>query len=298
VSDHSTGGPDIEYVNWIQQQLADVLYVSGRFVPLYAYERSLSYPNGHRNILFSKRGVLTLPIPREEATGKKGAADLFRYLRKNQGLSIPHTSATPMGTDWRDNDPQVEPLVEIFQGDRVSAEYEGAPKSATLDDVVSQRSGIRPEGYVWNAWAKGYKLGTQASSDHFSTHMSYACTIATGFTRDDLLDAMRRRHSYAATDNIILDYRMQIDGKEYLQGDITTGGGRVRLVVKVIGTARIRQLDIIRNNTFIHTQQNLGREATFSYEDDPLPSGETYYYVRVMQTNEQMAWSSPIWIKK
>src|SRR5712691_11183229 len=58
-----------------------------------------------------------------------------------------------------DNDPAVEPLVEIYQGDRVSAEYEGAPKAANRADVASAPGGFRPAGYVWNAWAKGYKLG-------------------------------------------------------------------------------------------------------------------------------------------
>ena len=31
----------------------------------------------------------------------------------------------------------------------------------------------------------------------------YACTLAEEFTRDGLVDAMRKRHSYGATDNII-----------------------------------------------------------------------------------------------
>jgi hypothetical protein len=299
VTDHNTeGGPDIEYINWLEQQMADAHLVGGRFVPFFSYERSLTYPNGHRNVILPKRGVPTLPIPKEEASGKQGSAALYAYLKRHGGISIPHTTATPMGTDWRDNDPEVEPLVEIYQGDRVSAEYEGAPKAATLDDVTSQRSGIRPDGYVWNAWAKGYRLGTQASSDHFSTHLSYACVVSTAFDRESLLDAMRRRHSYAATDNIVLDYRMETGGREYLQGDAVQGAGRVRLSVNVLGTARIRQIDIIRNRQFIYSRQNLGREVRFQYEDDPPGPGETYYYVRVIQTNEQMAWSSPIWVRK
>ena len=88
-----------------------------------------------------------------------------------------------MGTDWRDNDPEVEPLVEMYQGDRVSAEYEGAPKAAHAGNDASAPGGFRPAGYVWNAWAKGYKLGVQVASDHLSTHISYACTLASDFTQ-------------------------------------------------------------------------------------------------------------------
>ena len=295
---HGSGGPNIEYINWLLQQRVDVFTVAGRFVPLYGYERGQRYPNGHRNVMFAKRGNPTFPDVPGEREGKVGAKPLFEYLKKYGGISIPHTSATNMGTDWRDNDPEVEPLVEIFQGDRVSAEYEGAPMAATAGDVTSQAGGFRPAGYVWNAWAKGYKIGVQASSDHLSTHISYACTIAEDHTRQGLLDAMKKRHSYGATDNIVLDYRMRTDGKEYLQGDIVESrSGDFTLWVNVIGTAPIRQIDIIRGNEIIHTIQRQGSEAKFTYVDNDRKPGESYYYVRVLQANEQIAWSSPIWVR-
>jgi hypothetical protein len=247
--------------------------------------------------MFTKRGNPTLPTQPGEAEGKIGAKPLFEYLKKRGGISIPHTSATGMGTDWRDNDPEVEPLVEIYQGDRVSAEYEGAPRAATAGDVTSQPGGFRPLGYVWNAWRKGYKLGVQASSDHLSTHLSYACTIAEDSSRQGLLDAMKKRHNYGATDNIVLDYRLRNDGKEYLQGDIVKlTSATFSLSVRVIGTAPIRQIDIIRNNEFVHTLQNQAADVSFTFSDRDRKPGETYYYVRVQQVNDQIAWSSPIWV--
>ena len=81
-------------------------------------------------------------------------------------------------------------------------------KRRTKAIPASQPGGFKPKGFVWNAWAKGYKLGIQAASDHLSTHISYACTISPDGTRKGLLDAMRARHSYGATDNIVLDYRL------------------------------------------------------------------------------------------
>jgi hypothetical protein len=299
VSDHNgAAGPDVEYVNYLMQQMADVLMLPRTFAPLYGYERSLPYPNGHRNVIFAKRGNPTLLIPPEEMKAKVGAQSLYAYLKRFGGICISHTSASNMGTDWRDNDPEVEPLVEIYQGDRVSAEYEGAPKAAHRGNPASAPGGFRPAGYVWNAWAKGYKLGVQVSSDHLSTHISYACTLATAFTREGLLDAMKQRHSYGATDNIILDYRMETGGREYLQGDIVPSAGEVKLSIKIIGTTPIRQIDIIRNNTFIHNRNPLEKEVSFTYVDNqPLP-GESYYYVRVIQADDNMAWSSPIWIKR
>ncbi len=298
-SEHNgLGGQDSEYINWRIQQAVDVFTVAGKFVPVYTYERSAPYPNGHRNVIFARRGNPTLPIPVEEQKAIAGAQSLYAYLKKYGGIAISHTSATNMGTDWRDNDPEVEPLVEIYQGDRVSAEYEGAPKAAIAAKPSGGPGGFRPAGFVWNAWAKGYKLGVQASSDHLSTHISYASTIAESFTKQGLLDAMKARHSYGATDNIILDYRLETGGREHLQGDIVKAAGGFRLSVKVIGTAPVRQIDIIRNNTFVHTRHPMQKEVGFTFADAEAPAGESYYYVRVVQVDEEIAWSSPIWVTR
>ena len=53
---------------------------------------------------------------------------LFEYLKKYDGIVASHTSGTDMGTDWRDNDPLVEPVVEIYQGCRQNYEMPGAPQ--------------------------------------------------------------------------------------------------------------------------------------------------------------------------
>jgi len=299
VSEHNgTGGPDEEYINFLLQQMADVFTIQGKFLPLYGYERSVAYPNGHRNVLFAKRGNPTLPIPQSENRGQTGAAMLYEYLKKYNGIAISHTSASSMGTDWRDNDPAVEPLVEIYQGDRVSAEYEGAPKAAYTAQPASAPGGFRPAGYVWNAWAKGYKLGVQSASDHLSTHISYACTLSEQFTKEALLDAMRKRQSYGATDNIVLDYQMQTNEGMHLQGAITETKGPVRLRVRVNGTRPLRQIDIVRNNQFVGSRQLQSNAADFTFSDEQPVNGESYYYVRVQQVDDQIAWSSPIWVKR
>src|SRR5262249_20929015 len=91
VSEHNgDGGPDVPYINFLLQQRADVHFLAKRFVPLYGYERSLGYPNGHRNIIFARRGNPTLPIPAEEQKGQIGAKPLYEYLRRLGGIAISH----------------------------------------------------------------------------------------------------------------------------------------------------------------------------------------------------------------
>ena len=65
----------------------------------------------------------------------------------------------------------LEPVVEIYQGDRQNYEMPGAPRSNSEKDSIG---GWRPKGFVNLALDKGYRLGFEASSDHVSTHISYA----------------------------------------------------------------------------------------------------------------------------
>ncbi len=298
VTDHGAG-MDQEYSWWRTQKSNDLFLVPGAFTPLYGYERSLLYPNGHRNIVFDHRGVRTLPSSLEERQGKEGAAKLYRYLTENDGIAFAHTTATDQGTDWRDNDPAVEPLVEIYQGFRNSYEHEGAPKSATADRPYLFKSGYRPLGFYWNALAKGYKLGIQASSDHLSTHLSYACVYTTGLSRRELIDALRARRTYGATDNILLDYRLVEPGRaEHLMGASVAVTGGARLRIHTVGTAPIRRVDIIKNGRYIYTAEPGQSEANITFSDPQATPGESYYYVRVLQHDGQLAWSSPIWVSR
>jgi len=54
---------------------------------------------------------------------------LYPYLRQNRGIAMSHSIVTDQGTDWRDNDPLLEPLVEIYQGYHAGYEYEGASRT-------------------------------------------------------------------------------------------------------------------------------------------------------------------------
>ncbi|MBI3682449.1 MAG: hypothetical protein HY235_18880, partial [Acidobacteria bacterium] len=197
VTDHQSGHPNAnlsDYQWWRSQKSADMFHVPGFFTALFGTERSLGYPNGHRNLIYAQRGVPILHIaPQETKAVTNSGSVLYPFLRKHNGIATSHTSHTGMGTDWRDNDPSVEPIVEIFQGARTSAEREAAPLSPTEKRTELWAGGYRPLGFVSNAWGKGYKLGVQASSDHVSTHTSYAYVIAESDTREGLLDAMRKR---------------------------------------------------------------------------------------------------------
>ena len=314
-TDHQGGAFD--YWWWYTQKLADMYHVPGAFTPLYGYERSLSQPNGHRNVLFANRSGWVVPFfykqgvkifelgqqPQGDVSGiaavqvvRDDTKHLYEEVRRMGGITIPHTSATEQGTDWRDNDPEIEPVVEIFQGARTSYESAGAPLTAQEggDDAHIRISGYYPEGFVQKGWGKGYRLGVIASSDHHSTHYSYAMVYTENLSREGILDAIRRRHTYGATDNILLDVRM---GPHFM-GDEFRAAGPLPLRVKVRGTRDIARVRVIRGDQVIYTYEPDTREVAFEYTDtdERARSGRQYYYVRVEQIDNQIAWSSPIWV--
>jgi hypothetical protein len=297
VTDHQSGTS--EYTWWRTQKSADMFHVPGFFVGMFGTERSLPYPNGHRNLMFAQRGVPILPIrPGEQKGAENTGSILYPFLKKHNGVAASHTSHTNMGTDWRDNDPALEPVVEIFQGARTNAEHEGAPLAPTEKRTELHAGGYRPLGYWWKALEKGYKLGVQASSDHVSTHTSYAMILAESYTREGIVQAIRERHTYGATSNILLDFRISAGEKSYIQGDAGPADSAPELTAKIHGTGPLKEVVVVRDNQYIYKQTPSGETYDLRYREASLAAGEHFYYVRVEQKDGNVAWSSPIWITR
>src|SRR6185437_11517780 len=102
--DHDFGNGR-EYSWWTTQKAVTLFTIPQHFTPVYSYERSVVYPEGHRNCMFARRGLRSLPrLPLSAVDSDKPAPDtnlLYMYLHHFDGLCASHTSATNMGTDWR-----------------------------------------------------------------------------------------------------------------------------------------------------------------------------------------------------
>jgi len=292
--DHDNGNGR-EYTWWLEQKFTDIFYSPGVFVPMFAYERSVAYPEGHRNVIFAQRGIRVLPrLPISAQDSPSAPAPdtqmLYAYLKYFGGIVASHTSATNMGTDWRDNDPNVEPLVEIYQGDRQNYEMPDAPRAPSENDSIG---GWRPKGFVNLALEKGYVLGFEASSDHVSTHISFCNIYVKERTREAVLEGIRQRHVYAATDNILADVR----SGSHMLGDVFTTASLPSLQVKLGGTAKFTKVQVIKNNVYVYSTQPNTQEVQFSWVDNAAAPGKaSYYYVRGEQEDGQIVWVSPMWI--
>ena len=299
VTDHTRDTDPFPW--WRTQKANDLFYAKGTLVPIYAYERSNGVVGGgHRNVFFLERDwpvfrsdahySWTKESPPEDNTPD---AALYPHLRGKDAFTAAHTpgySRKAQKGTWTYHDPQVEPLAEIIQTYRRDYERPGAPQWPD----ARTRGNVAEEASLWYALARGNRLGFIASSDHHATHTSFACVWAKGLTREDVFEGLRSRRTYAATDKIILDVRMG----DALMGQETVAGPDVpALTIHVRGTAKVEEIQVVRNRTVVASFAPGEVEVTTTFRDDQYPGGAAYYYVRVRQADNNMAWGSPIWVK-
>lgn len=328
-SDHTDHGKVYDpYEWWLNQRMVDIFYVPGAFNSMYAYEREQRWPWGHRNAIFAQRGAPIVYIQRENYrrspwhklypdNGNSKEIDpdeLWKILHKygKPVALISHTGATGMGTDWelyRQIDNSVEDLVEIYQGARVSYEGLGAPQPTvglTARQAYNASSGAADvfpparindfgkfnHGVYQNALRMGHKLGVFADSDHISQHTSFGGVYTDDFSRTGIIAALNARHTIAATDKIYLEF--SCNGQ--MLGSIFKTGDKPQLKIVVNGTAPVRRVTVIRNETDYKVFEPGKRDFAVDWTDESPIAGENRYYVRVEQSDGNMAWASPVWV--
>jgi hypothetical protein len=179
-------------------------------------------------------------------------------------------------------------VVEIYQGYRSNFEAPGAPRAPGANE-----SSRFSAGFVAKAWERGIKMGVQASSDHVSTHISYANFYVDAVDRNAILAAIRARRAFASTDNIVMDLRVG----DHFMGESFSAPAAPALKAVVVGTGPLKQVDVIRNNKVVYTAPGTSSEIRFNFTDREKAQGEVFYYLRAEQQDGQLGWSSPVWVR-
>lgn len=310
-----------EHDTWLDERKWTVIkkinedfYVPGKFVTFLGFEWSSAQfydPEGqmygHKCVYYpdNQGEYYSHLLPRF-----KIPAQLWKEISKFGAIAVPHHPAyaesknSVWGTNWDYHDDSIEPLVEIYSKHGLSECFGNRWPLFSQD----------PERFVQKALDKGYKLGFTGGTD---THISRPASNITEFrrgvrypkggltaiwakelSRKSVFDALRKRSCYATTGERIIikfsinDYPMgRIIEKSCLNGCQT-----VTIKTLVAGTERLEKVEIIRNSEVIHLESTNDKFIEFKFVDKPNLKEEIYYYLRVTQTDGNMAWSSPIWI--
>jgi hypothetical protein len=120
--------------------------------------------------------------------------------------------------------------------------------------------------------------------------------VTEDLTRAGVLEALRARRVYATSGARIV-LRFAVDGAP-MGATLAPGQTEVahQAVVQVLGTAPLARIDLIRSGEVVGQFRDAeANDALASFEIPPLQAGE-YVYVRVLQQDGALAWSSPIFV--
>ncbi|MCX7919009.1 MAG: CehA/McbA family metallohydrolase [bacterium] len=268
----------------------------GEFVTIPAYEWTqarVPLGDGHINVYFPNENYTIYP-KREPAT--KTASGLFSTLEPIKALGFAHHIGWT-GINWLAHNPNVQTCIEIISN-HGAFEYMG-------NEPIKHRGGISG-CFIQNGLAKGLKFGIIGGSDGHGLlwqhgvgykrdpwRAGWTGVLAKSLTREEILDAFRNRRTFATTgEKILVDFRA--DGHYLGEEYSTTTAPEFSVYVK--GTNLLHYVYLIRNNEVIYTNGGDSDEARFKFIDTEIPQGTNWYYLRVIQRDGNMAWSSPIWI--
>ena len=239
--------------------------VEGKFIAFPGYEWTIqNVQGGHHNVLFRTADDRRRVPAQEFGTLTSLYQGLRAYHELDDVVVIPHAH---QAGDYRLSDPDLEPLVEI----------------------MSQHGTFEWFGRMY--LRHGHQVGFIAASDNHLSQPGYSApqggslsqrgglgaVRATALTRDALFDAMRSRATYATTgDRIIMD--VTVNGAE--MGSRAPFAEERRIVGRVIGTAPIESIAVVKNDVEIWhrdyltdtaTRSVTGGEFTLTFASPSLP---------------------------
>lgn len=276
---------------------------------------------GLRQVIYLKDGK---PILRKKDSKSNSLKKIYKSHNPKEILGIPcFTMGKGLQTTFEDFSPEYERVVEIYNawGSSECTEKEGntRPISATSKQGISSTE----EGSIRKALNRNLRFGFVAGgfddrgvySDFYENDQKQytpglTAILAIEQSRDTLLHALFNRACYATTgERIVMGF--QIAGAQI--GSELNTKNKPGLVINrhltgyVAGTAKLKEIAIIRNGAVLHTFYPKEYHFEFAHDDMQhlskaiLPSADerppfAYYYIRATQEDGHIAWSSPIWI--
>ena len=294
ITDHDRFGMrylDADPALWREAIDAAAEATTDGFVAIPGYEWT-NWVHGHRHVLyFGTPG----PVYSSLDPATDTPPELWAALRGQQALTVAHHPAGgPVPVDWSfPPDPELEPVVEV-------ASVHGQSESPTLPSPIYDVAG---DGWVADQLQGGARLGLIGSTDGHDGHPGLAHLVGQGVgglaalvdatpTRDGIYEALRARRVYATNGPRML-LRFEVDGQP--MGSVLPPGSH-EVVLRVVGTAPLLGVELVRRGG---VERVTADGATTLHHRWPIDAAEgDLVYVRVVQADGGIGWTSPVWFAR
>jgi len=272
----------------------------GRFVTLQAFEWT-NYDTGHRCLYFPADKI---PCIRSTDSKYSTLESMYKFVRENRGLAIVHHPATKQfPCDWSMNiDDEVERLLEVYSCWGTSERPVGP------DNIRAIKGGEHKGSFLVDALRKGLKYGIIASTDaHYGRpghqferrddgkkiYQSGLMGVwADKLDRESVFEAIWNRRVYGTTGTRTF---LRFSINDMPMGSIMKPMGSIHFKVHAIAEVLISKVEIVKDGEDYKILEPNENEVNWDFSEPTPASGS--YYVRVTRADEELAWSSPIWVE-
>lgn len=276
---------------------------------------------GVRQIIYCKDGKQLL---RKKEPKYSTLSKIYKNFSPKEIISIPSfTMAKGYEYNFKNFDPDFERVAEIYNSWGCSECTAKEGNKAPINSPDKKGVQENPEGSFQKALAANHRFGFVAGglddrgiyADFFDSPQEQfpaglTGIIATEQSRSSLAEALYNRSCFATTGERMI-VGLEIAGAQ-MGKELSTADKPGLMVNRHIsgfaaGTIDLRTVELIRNGKVIKTFECKGYSLEFTYDDmtpidkividakDKKPPF-VYYYLRAIQEDGHMVWSSPIWI--
>jgi len=304
----------------IIQQVAE-FNEEDRFVAMAGFQwQGEAKEEGVRQFIYSKDSK---PIMRRKDTKNNSLKKIYKTNNPKELIAIPtFTMGKTTSYNFDDFNPEFERVVEIYNAWGSS---ECTAKEGNLRPIQGGKNGIAEsaEGSIQKALNNGCRFGFVAGgfddrgpySGLFDSNQSQytaglTAILSKEHNRSSLFEALQNRSCYATTgERMILGLHIagRSMGSELETKEKPGLEFNRHITGYCIGTRPLTEATLIRNGKVFRTLEIKDDMVEFEIDDmdqlgqialeqkDERPAF-VYYYLRVIQDDGHIAWSSPIWI--
>lgn len=274
---------------------------------------------GSRILIYNKDNK---PLLRKKDLKSNTLKKIYKSFLPKELISIPSfTMAKGIEYNFDQFDAEYERVVEIYSawGSSETTKKDGNIRPLLSTNGFSESA----DGAIQKALQRNHRFGFVAGglddrgiySDLFESDQTQyspglTAIIAPIQSRDSMIEALYQRSCYATTgERIIVGFYLAgiPMGKETSTEEKPGLAVNRHLSGYVAGTCKLKTVEIIRNGKVLHLFEPENYFFDFTYDDltslekisinakDKKPPF-TYYYLRVVQEDGHIAWSSPIWV--